>query len=215
MQIFNRKADAELTEFYEIMRILYLSKAEADILEALRRKSEETYWHCVKVARLALTLGISCGLPSEELEPLSIGGLLHDVGKLKIAPEILNKNGKLNEGELQEMRRHSEYGEELLRDKAGETNRTVLDIVRHHHEKVGGTGYPDGIWERHLPVQIVAVADIYDALTSNRCYRKAWDDGKALTLLYEDEGLERRLVKKLQGLVNNRAIYGKVLLKSS
>ena len=150
------------------MKTLYLSAEELNMLDALRRKSEETYFHSRNVSKLAVALGISCRLSWEAIQILRMGGLLHDVGKLKVPSAILNKKGSLNTDEMREMRRHSAYGEMLLRGTAGVRDESVLNIVRHHHEKIGGKGYPDGFPENHLLVQIVTVADIYDALRSDR-----------------------------------------------
>ena len=179
------------------MKTLYLSDEELNILGALRRKSEETYFHSRNVSKLAVALGISCRLSWEAIRILRMGGLLHDVGKLKVPSAILNKKGSLNADEMREMRRHSAYGEMLLRGKAGVRDESVLNIVRHHHEKIFGKGYPDGIPENHLLVQIVTVADIYDALRSDRCYRKGYDREKAFAILYADNGINRRIVDRL------------------
>ncbi len=179
------------------MKTLYLSDEELNILDALRRKSEETYFHSRNVSKLAVALGISCRLSWEAIRILRMGGLLHDVGKLKVPSAILNKKGSLNADEMREMRRHSAYGEMLLRGKAGVRDESVLNIVRHHHEKIFGKGYPDGIPENHLLVQIVTVADIYDALRSDRCYRKGYDREKAFAILYADNGINRRIVDRL------------------
>lgn len=179
------------------MRTLYLSDEERNILDALRRKSEETYFHSMNVAKLAVAVGISYRLSQEAIRTLRMGGLLHDVGKLKVPSAILNKRGSLNADEMREMRRHSAYGEMLLRGKAGERNESVLNIVRHHHEKISGMGYPDGLSENHFLVQIVTVADIYDALRSDRCYRKGYDREKAFAILYDDGGINQNIVDRL------------------
>ena len=179
------------------MKTLYLSAEELNMLDALRRKSEETYFHSRNVSKLAVALGISCRLSWEAIQILRMGGLLHDVGKLKVPSAILNKKGSLNADEMREMRRHSAYGEMLLRGTAGVRDESVLNIVRHHHEKIGGKGYPDGFPENHLLVQIVTVADIYDALRSDRCYRKVYDREKVFAILYADNGINRRIVDRL------------------
>ena len=179
------------------MKTLYLSAEELNMLDALRRKSEETYFHSRNVSKLAVALGISCRLSWEAIQILRMGGLLHDVGKLKVPSAILNKKGSLNTDEMREMRRHSAYGEMLLRGTAGVRDEFVLNIVRHHHEKIGGKGYPDGLPENHLLVQIVTVADIYDALRSDRCYRKGYDREKVFAILYADNGINRRIVDRL------------------
>lgn len=206
MQIYNKNADEALTEFYEAVKYWYLSKTEMEILEELKEKSEETYWHSVKVSKLSAALGICCGLPFAVLKRVFLGGLLHDVGKVKVSSAILNKEGKLSEEEMKEMRRHSVYGEELLRNEAGENDKTILDIVRHHHEKLGGTGYPDGVWERALSVQIVSVADIYDALTSDRCYRKGYDTEQAFSILLHDGGINQKVVGRLRFLIGREKV---------
>lgn len=198
MWLCSRKKRSNLTKFY-------LSETELNILKVLSEKSRETYLHSINVSRLAVALGISCRLSSEALRLLRVGGLMHDVGKLKVPCGILNKKGSLDAEETEEMRRHSIYGEELLRSTAGEQNESVLNIVRHHHEKTNGRGYPDGLLEEYLLVQIVTVADIYDALRSNRCYRKGYDREKTFSILYDDDGINHDIVDRLYMFFQNDA----------
>lgn len=190
MQLYNRKTYTNPVSFY-------LLEKERNLLEALRKKSEETYLHSVSVSRLAVELGISCRLSRRALGVLGKGGLLHDVGKLEVPDDILNKKGSLDAEEAKVMHSHSAYGEKLLRSAADERDEAVLNIVRHHHEKINGNGYPDGICERLFLVQIITVADIYNALRSNRCYRKGYGREKAFAILYSDNGINHHIVDRL------------------
>jgi putative two-component system response regulator len=127
------------------------------------------------------------GLSEDELEALRLGGALHDVGKLGVPEEILNKPGPLEDHEWAVMKSHPEIGHEIclpLKKNLGQ----ALDIVRHHHEKLDGSGYPDGLKEREILMvtRIMAVADIFDALTSDRPYRQAMPNGKALEILRKE-----------------------------
>jgi putative nucleotidyltransferase with HDIG domain len=146
-------------------------------LEALARaidaKSPWTAGHSERVTRLALRIGQSLGLPQEQMDTLHRAGLLHDIGKLGIPKEILDKEGKLTKGEEQLMREHIRLGVRILEPIAAYA--AVVPVVLHHHEYFNGEGYPDGLAGKAISLggRIFAVADSFDALTSDRPYRKA------------------------------------------
>ena len=136
-------------------------------------------------------------LTNHELEALRLGGVLHDIGKLGVPGKILNKPGPLDDDEWEVMMAHPEIGYKIclpLKKNIGQ----ALDIVRHHHEKLDGSGYPDGLKENEISMvtRVMAVADIYDALASDRPYRKAMPKEKAINILIEEarEGKIDRLV---------------------
>ncbi len=150
-------------------------------------KDRYTQGHVDRVSRLAFSIGKKMGLPEKELNALRLGGALHDIGKLGIPGEILNKPGPLSDQEWTIMKTHPEIGHDIcfpLKKNLGH----ALDIVRHHHEKLDGSGYPDGLKgdEILMVTRIMAVADIFDALTSDRPYRKAMSNQKALDILHEE-----------------------------
>jgi len=142
--------------------------------------------HNQKVASISVILGKRLGVRGHALWILEIAGSLHDVGKLAIRRDILLKPGKLDADEWAEMQRHSEYGERIIRPVHGFGE--VADIVRHHHEKMDGSGYPDHLKGDQVPlaVRIVGVADSYEALTSDRPYRMAYSRTQAVDILRKE-----------------------------
>lgn len=133
-----------------------------------------TYFHSVNVAVLSIVLGSAMGLGKSELCNLGFGALLHDIGKVFIKKDILNKNGSLTDEEFEEMKRHSALGCDYLKKGFGVLKASQAGIMD-HHEKFGGGGYPNNLKGDEISVfgKIIALADVYDALTSERPYRKA------------------------------------------
>lgn len=140
---------------------------------ALDAKNSCMCGHSERVAELSLLMAKTMGLPLAEQERIHIGAHLHDIGKIGIPDAILNKPGKLTEEEFDTIRQHPEIGSTII----GKIKvfRSVSDIVRHHHERFDGKGYPDGLQgnEISLGARIVAVADSFDAMTTMRSYRAA------------------------------------------
>ena len=132
-----------------------------------------TEGHCERLADYATALGAALGLPAFELETLNRGAALHDVGKIAIPDGVLLKAGRLDAGELALMRQHPVIGDNLCRTVR--SLERVRPIVRSHHEREDGRGYPDGLSSGKIPLlaQIVGVVDVFDALTTDRPYRKA------------------------------------------
>ena len=126
-----------------------------------------------RVAELAAIIGRKLGLSDDEIEKTRIAGLVHDIGKIGIPEAILNKPGRLTVGEYDQVKTHCETGERILRPVVDDAE--TLSMVRHHHERYDGRGYPDGLKGEEIPIgaRILAVADTYDAMTSERPYRKA------------------------------------------
>lgn len=157
------------------------------ILVRLGEKDPSTEGHTRRVATLAVAIGERLGLSEGRLRQLALGGLLHDVGKLSVPNQILNKPGKLTEEEFAEIRRHPGAGRQLLTELGGFPS-LVLDLVESHHERLDGGGYPNGVpaGELDLAIRILTVADVYDALTADRVYRAAWPAERALALLEEE-----------------------------
>jgi HD-GYP domain-containing protein (c-di-GMP phosphodiesterase class II) len=159
------------------------------LLVRLGEKDPSTEGHTRRVATLAVELGERLGLPEGRLRQLALGGLLHDMGKLSVPNEILNKPGRLTDEEFAEIRRHPTAGRELLSELGG-FQPLVLDLVESHHERLDGNGYPNRVpaGELDLAVRILTVADVYDALTADRVYRDAWPAERALALLDDETG---------------------------
>ena len=158
-------------------------------LTKLRSFDEYTFTHCINVAVLATAFGRFMGLPPEDLRDLGAAGLFHDVGKARIPPDILNKPGKLSDEEFEVMRKHPQRSYLLLREKKNIPQRILRGIVE-HHEKYNGYGYPRKLEAEaiHPFARIIAVADVYDALTSRRVYKPPMMPSKALTILYGMRG---------------------------
>lgn len=168
----------------------------ANVVEA---KDSYTQEHVSRVARLAQELGRELGLSGREIESLKIGGVLHDIGKIAIPKRILNKQGRLTAEEWELMKTHSSVGHKIclpLKKNLG----LALKVIRHHHEKLDGSGYPDGLKGREIPAvaRVMAVVDIYDSLTTDRPYRKALSREKVMHIL-SDEVEEGKLDKDVVG----------------
>ncbi len=144
--------------------------------------------HDRRVAQLSVEIGMALGLPPEEQDVLERAGLLHDIGKLGIPREILMKRGPLSPAEWRVMRTHPELGLSIL-GVTGRFTRELLAVL-HHHERMDGTGYPHGLVGEEIPIEarIVAVADTFDVLTSDRPYRRAFNQARALRRVLDESG---------------------------
>ena len=164
-------------------------------------KDAYTQGHIERVANVAVMLGRKMGLNPADVEALRFGGTLHDIGKIGVPHEVLNKPGPLDDDEWDVMKSHPDIGYRIcspLKKNLG----SALDIIRHHHEKLDGTGYPDGLKgdDVSMVARVMAVADIYDALITDRPYRKGMPKEKAFGILGKeaDEGkLDRDVVNCL------------------
>lgn len=155
-------------------------------LSRLRSQDNYTYVHSVSVCALMVALGDQLGLGSEQKREVGLAGLMHDIGKVRVDAELLNKKGQLTEGEFAELKRHPEYGHDLLIGNGG-ASEAVLDVCLHHHERADGSGYPHRQADREISLysQIAAVCDVYDATTSERSYKAAWQPAYALRKMAE------------------------------
>jgi putative nucleotidyltransferase with HDIG domain len=155
---------------------------------AIEARDHYTLGHSTRVSEYAVALARELGLSSEKVEEIEIACLFHDVGKIKIPDSILHKRGRLNPREFKEMRRHPEYGAEIL-SKARSLFK-YIPAVRHHHEWYNGKGYPDGLSRESIPEEsaIISLADAFDAMTSDRIYREALSKERALDIIRESAG---------------------------
>ena len=142
-------------------------------MSSLRSKSNSTYEHSIDVSIYAVMIGIGMGMRKGLLKELAVSALLHDIGKLQIPTKLLHKPGKLTPEEYEEMKKHSEYGYELLKDNVMMTSKIKMGVYM-HHENVDGTGYPLGLEgdQIYLFAKIIHIADVYDAICSKRSYKK-------------------------------------------
>ncbi|GMQ62742.1 HD-GYP domain-containing protein [Vallitalea maricola] len=149
-----------------------------------------TFYHCVNVAVLSIVLGTSIGLNKEKLYNLGLGAILHDIGKMFINSKILNKNGKLTEEEYKHIQKHSEYGYNYLKETFEIPLSSYIGVLQ-HHEKYDGTGYPSNRAKEDISLygRIIGIADVYDALTSTRPYRKALLPSEAIEYIMANGGI--------------------------
>ena len=153
-------------------------------------RSEETANHVKRVAEYSYLLAELCGLEEKECKLLATASPMHDIGKVSTPDNILKKPGKLTKEEFAEMQKHTTIGYELFASSRGEILKTAAIVAHEHHEKYNGKGYPRGLKgnEIHIYGRITAVVDVFDALGSERVYKKAWKLDKILKLLEEEKG---------------------------
>ncbi len=153
---------------------------------SVEAKDSYTESHCRRLSYYSVQVGRMFNLPHEQLRALRLGGTLHDVGKIGIPDAILNKKGKLTPEEFDTMRQHPMIGYNIC--KPLRSLRYVLPIIRHHHERFDGSGYPDGLAgeDIELTARILTVVDVYDALRTERPYKPAFDKEKSLAILDEE-----------------------------
>jgi putative two-component system response regulator len=156
------------------------------LAQTVEQRDEHTGAHCQRLANLSVGIGLRLGLPREQLLALYRGGYLHDIGKIAVPDSILFKKGSLTAEEWVVMRSHTTRGEEIC--KPMKSMKLVLPIIRNHHEKWDGSGYPDGLAGEAIPLlaRILQIADIYDALTSERPYKPALTHGEAMAMLHAE-----------------------------
>ena len=176
-------------------------------LANLRLKHERTASHCLNTAILCIAFGKHIGLSEVDLNMLGQGAMLHDIGKVRIPPAILDKAGALSEAEVQQVRKHPVDGEAVLK-LTRQLPDKVLEIVRHHHERFDGKGYPDGLVGEQVPLgaRIVGMVDTYDSLTSETPYHVALTPADALGVL-RAEGADQFGKDLVQEFIRCLGIY--------
>lgn len=166
-----------------------LERAEAvvcTLAHTVEAKDPYTEGHCERLSNYSAALGLRVGLRREEIRALRLGGVLHDLGKIAIPDSILLKPGRLTQEEWAIMRTHPEVGERICQPM--KSLKLVLPIIRHHHERWDGTGYPDHLVGRDIPItaRILQIADIYDALRTKRPYKPALSTEETLRTMREE-----------------------------
>ena len=156
------------------------------LAQTVEQRDKEIGNHCQRLASYAVAVGVALGLGEDDLIALHRGGFLHDIGKISIPDSILFKKGSLSDDEWQVMRQHTLRGEEICLPM--KSLAPVLPIIRNHHERWDGSGYPDGLAGEQIPLlaRILQLADIYDALTSERSYKPALSPEKATEILQQE-----------------------------
>ncbi len=158
-------------------------------LTQIKHKDDYTAEHCLRVAILAIALGRELDLLEGELETLGVSAMLHDVGKVNVPIDVLNKEGALSAEEFDIIKTHSAHGRKLLMSHSN-VPAIAVDVAYSHHERINGKGYPRGIAGEKIPyfAKLVSVVDAYDAITSDRVYSKGRSTLEALRILYEERG---------------------------
>ena len=158
-------------------------------LARLKSRDDYTYMHSVAVCALMIGLARQLGLSEEETREAGLAGLLHDIGKMQMPLDVLNKPGSLTDDEFRVMKTHPEHGYELLKGGSQVPER-ALDVALHHHEKFDGTGYPHRLAGENISLmaRMGAICDVYDAITSIRPYRTAWDPAGSLQRMAQWKG---------------------------
>jgi putative nucleotidyltransferase with HDIG domain len=178
-----QKVDEQTAE----IRNTFLGAVKA-LAEALEAKDPYTNGHSKRVTEISITLAREMGVGEELMDRIRLAGMVHDIGKIGIPEEILHKPERLTKDEYELIKSHSAIGEKILRPVI--KDQEVLQIVRCHHEMYGGGGYPEGLEKSDIPLgaRIMAVADAYDAMTSNRPYRQALPTDRAKAILVANRG---------------------------
>jgi response regulator RpfG family c-di-GMP phosphodiesterase len=179
----------QLREANEELRRLFMGSIKA-LAQALEAKDEYTQGHSERVAEVAVSIAQYLSLGESEINDMWLAGFLHDIGKIGIQETVLNKPGKLSASEWELIQQHPVLAERILCPI--EELSEVIKIVRHHHERFDGSGYPDGLAGGDIPLgaRILSVADAYDALTSKRSYRDALSHEDAVAVLEEAAGTQ-------------------------
>lgn len=176
-------------------------------LAQMKNVDEYTFQHSVSVAALAVAFGRVMNMPHDEIKALSLGGLLHDVGKAKVPASILNKSGKLDDAEFAIMKSHALDTANLLENLKG-ISETTFNAAAQHHERYDGTGYPRGLKGDQISLhgQMLAIVDVYDAITSIRVYHKGMPPTEALRKMFEWSGAHFN-AKLVQAFIKGIGIY--------
>ncbi len=177
---------AELSQSVEALRSAHLETVTR-LVRAAEHKDEDTGSHVVRIGHYSAIIGAHLGMTSEEVEQLRLAAPMHDVGKIGIPDKILLKPGPLDDAEWEIMRRHPVMGQQILEGSDSPLLQVAETIALTHHERWDGTGYPRGLRGEEIPLvgRIVAIVDVFDALTTERPYKKAFPLSKALDILNE------------------------------
>jgi putative two-component system response regulator len=214
--IIIKKRNEEITRLYDIMQKNFNSETTnmynvittlANIVEA---KDSYTEGHTRRVSGLSRLIAESFNFDEEALNNIELAGIVHDIGKVSTPDQVLNKPGRLTDSEFKIIQSHPEIGERILKPLT--SMQTILHPIRHHHEKLDGTGYPDGLKEDEiiLETRILAVADIFDALYTDRPYKKCFSIEKTLSILKEEAAahkLDQSVVDVVIKLVEDETIF--------
>jgi HD-GYP domain-containing protein (c-di-GMP phosphodiesterase class II) len=177
--------------FKDLVSSLNENRSALNLLATTKVHENYLYTHSLNVSIYACQLALENGLPLKNIEEIGLGAMLHDVGMLYLSQEIINKPGKLTNFEYEQIKAHSELGFDILRS-FHEIPLTVSHCALQHHERIDGTGYPRGLKDKdiHNYAKILSVADVFDAITGHRSYRRGLLPHKGLEILYAGSGTQ-------------------------
>lgn len=207
--IANDRADlkSSIAQVEQLMEYIIEMGDVNNSLNDIKTHDNYTYMHSIDTGIMATFIGINMGIKREELKNLGIAAILHDIGKVKIDNKIINKAGMLTKEEFDEMKNHPVYGVEVLKDSFY-IHPTVIEAILQHHERIDGSGYPYGIKGNNISkmAKIVAVCDVYDAVSSDRSYRDKFNPREAYELILSgsDSLFDRKVVQTFR---NTFAVY--------
>ena len=187
--VYNNTDDPSLVQTTEniadsLMSAIQENDAMAIDISALKTSDEYTFKHSVDVATISMIVAKKMGMSDTEIHEIGVTGLLHDVGKTKIPPEILNKPDRLNDAEFEVMRQHSVFSYRIIQDNPDLSDEIKLGVLQ-HHEKINGAGYPMSVPGNKITpyAKVLSVADIYDALVTERPYKSAFSQREAVEMI--------------------------------
>jgi putative two-component system response regulator len=186
---YQQHLEQKVEEQANRIRASFLSAITA-LAYALEAKDKYTSGHSQRVAGISVAIAKELGMPKDIIDKIRLAGLVHDIGKIGVRESVLNKPGRLTDEEHQHIKSHCEIGEHILTPIVEDEE--ILKAVRHHHERYDGRGYPDGLSGEQIPLgaRILAVADTYDAMTSERPYRKAMSAVTTYTEIERSKGTQ-------------------------
>lgn len=190
----------------DLMDAIDSNNAIAIDIGELKMSDEYTFKHSVDVATISMILAKQQGMSRQEIYEIGICGLLHDVGKTKVPLEILNKPGRLDDEEFSIMKQHSVFGYRMIKDKPDFNNNICMGVLQ-HHEKINGAGYPMGVEEKQISpyARIISVADIYDALITERPYKQAFSKRDAVEMIMSMTG--ELDIKAMKSFLESMILY--------
>lgn len=182
LESITRQYEIELTQ----KELLYI------VGEAIENHSQETGSHVHRVALICAMIADKLNLDEQYVQALRLAAPLHDIGKISISDEILHKPGKLNDAEWQVMQTHAEVGAQMLAKSSSSISKLGASLAKYHHENWDGSGYPKGLKGEEIPLEarIMAIADVFDALGSKRCYKQAWSNEQIHAFLSVQKGIK-------------------------
>jgi putative nucleotidyltransferase with HDIG domain len=185
---FGRQIETEKIQctVHEMVESVFRNQDALLSLGRIRKTDEYTYYHSISVCALMVSFAKQMGFDQRLVEEIGIGAMLHDIGKMKIPIEILHKTDKLTEEEYEIIKKHVIFGKDILESTRGIAEASIL-MCAEHHERVDGTGYPEKLSGDEISVfgQMSAIVDVYDAMTSDRCYQKKMNPSEVLRKLFE------------------------------